>query len=390
MASGPYFDLQRGTYRIQYHDGIRWRRPVVYRIPGWKSGSKPPRSTPPEVIAALNDLTAQERAARRNETPTKPDLTIAEFLASYRIAYAREQAASSVKVLDQAIRVFLAWCSTERLVKLATLSSRLCQKFLDERASQTSRKTGQPITPKRLNLERGLLMGAWSRAVRLRELPNNPWTATAAPGWERARKRKQHRPSWTPEEFAQILEAAAPWLKDLLVLGTQTGLRITALVNLEWRDIEWTTTGPGYGLVRVRPEADKVGRGYTVPMSRTCHDLLSRRFAAREAHQRRVLTARRGGPIRVSVADRAIRAACQRAGLGTITSPNHRLRRSFGRWAVLGHLTGRPVPLYICSRWLGHASITTTMDYLDLTQEESQQWMANVADLGPGPPPSVP
>jgi integrase len=206
-------------------------------------------------------------------------------------------------------------------------------------------------------------------------LPANPWTATQAPGWERDRKRRVRRPSWTPEEFTRLHQAARPWLRDLLTLGTQTGLRISALVNLEWRDVEWTRDGPGFGTVRVRPELDKTARGYSVPMSRACHDLLAARFARKDADERYVLTSARGGKVRVSVVDRSIRAAARKAGLGEITSPAHMLRRSFGRWAIMGHLTGRPIPLYVVSTWFGHSDTRMTQYYLDITETESQNWM---------------
>lgn len=381
MASGPYFDSRRGAYRIQWFDGLRWRRPTVYRVRPWTAGSPAPKRVPPEVHAALAAYAEKERAARHN-APADPDRLLADFLADYRAAYAREQAANSLIQLRQAHHNFLAWCEPQKLTKLPAVTPPVCQRYLDARAAQTSRKTGRPITPKRLNQERGLLMGAWTRAVKLGTLAANPWAATEAPGWERDRKRRRHRPSWTPEEFARLVAAARPWLRDLLVLGTQTGLRVSALTALEWSDVEWAKPdGTGFGLVRVRPEMDKSAKGYSVPQSRACHELLFQRFKRRGADARYVLTAARGGKIRVSVADRAIRAAARRAGLPEPTSPNHHCRRTFGRWAVLGHLTGRPVPLYVVSKWMGHSQVSTTMDYLDMTQDESQEWMA---ERGPG------
>jgi integrase len=390
MASGPHFDRRRGSYTIQWFDGRRWTRATVCKIPHWKPGSPRPKKDPPEARAALKTYADRERAARQNR-PAEPARTVADFLTAYRVAYAREQARGSVLQLDQVHRNFLAWCEAKKIRTLEDVTPSTCQGYLEHRASMISRKTKQPISPKRLVQERGLLSGAWTRAVRLREMPTNPWGATQAPGWDRERRRKVRRPSWSPEQFAALHAAARPWLRDLLTLGVQTGIRISALLGLEWRDVEWATGGPGFGLIRVRPEADKAGRGYAVPMSRTAHDMLARRFAGREAHARSVLTAARGGKIRVSVADRAIRAACRRAGLPEPSSPNHHLRRTFGRWAVLGHLTGKPVPLYVVSRWFGHSSVKTTEDYLDMTQDESQEWMT---EHGPGrqddPPPARP
>ena len=79
---------------------------------------------------------------------------------------------------------------------------------------------------------------------------------------------------------------------------------------------------------------------------------------------------------------KAVRLACERAGLPRPDAPCHALRRTFGRWAVLGHLTGRPVPLYVVSRWMGHHSVEMTERYLDLSRESSQEWMARWANEG--------
>jgi integrase len=52
------------------------------------------------------------------------------------------------------------------------------------------------------------------------------------------------------------------------------------------------------------------------------------------------------------------------------------MRRTFGRWAVMGHLTGTPIPLYTVSRWLGHHNTRTTLIYLDIEEEESARFIA--------------
>jgi integrase len=163
----------------------------------------------------------------------------------------------------------------------------------------------------------------------------------------------------------------------VLVLGTQTGLRITALTSIGWDAIEWPAEGqPGHGLLRVPPELDKVGRGYAVPLSRRAHELLARAFAERGDDGGPIL---RGKSIRRTVGTTtlsSIRLACARAGLPDPDSPNHHMRRSFGRWAVFGQLTGRPVPLYVVSRWMGHSSVAMTQRYLQLDDDTSAEWMS--------------
>jgi integrase len=379
MASGPYFDKRRGTYSVQWFDGRKWTRARVWKIAGWRKGTAEPKKVPPEALAALAVYAERERAAR-SRRPIDPGRTVADFLGIYQGVYAQARAAGSARQLTQAVRQFLAWCESRRIVKLADVVPSTCQAFLDHRAGMTSRKTGGTIAPARLNQEKGLLSGAWSRAVKLRELPENPWRHAEAPGWEKHRRRRERRPSWSPEEFEKLLAASRPWLRDILVLGTQTGLRISALLGLEWRDVHWSRDGKGLGEIEVRPELDKVGRGYRVPVSSKAHDLLMRRSLDRRAKTDRVLTGLSGKPTRITTTATGIIRACARAGLPVPKSPNHMMRRSFGRWAILGQLTGRPVPLYQVSRWLGHSDPRTTLIYLDVREEESQDWMA---EFGP-------
>jgi integrase len=164
-------------------------------------------------------------------------------------------------------------------------------------------------------------------------------------------------------------------------VGAHTGLRIEALRGLEWRDVEWAAPGEGgFGFVRVRPELDKTGKGYRVPVDRACHDVLARRFVHKDAHAAFVLTGARGRPIRRTMqTHKAIVSACARAGLERPASPNHHMRRTFGRWAVLGHLTGQPIPMYVVSKWMGHSSIAMTEHYLALSFDDSAKWMREYA-----------
>jgi integrase len=220
-----------------------------------------------------------------------------------------------------------------------------------------------------------LLAGAWSRAVKLRTLGENPWKAVTVPG-----KAKRRKSSFTPEQYRALLGVCRPWLRDLVTLGVNTGLRVTALTRLEWRDVRWNRgDGPGLGSVVVRPELDKAKAGYEVPMSQDCHDLLARLSPGKGAHPF-VLSGQGGKPINsVRAVVCAIHMACKRAGLPKPDSPCHAMRRTFGRWAVLGALAGRPVPLYVVSRWMGHHGVKQTEQYLDLSDEASQEWMTGEA-----------
>lgn len=362
MASNIHFDARRRHWWIKWYDGTTWRKKVIGRPPeGWKGKREPP--IPPEVLERAAELVAAERAARSLDRPAAAQ-EVGDFLEAYRAARAMRCAVGSDTVLRIAIGHFLDFCRGRGVSRVEQVDRPLVKAFLAHRA-------GQGKASSTIMGQAGLLSGAWSEAIGLGRLTANPWAKHKSPVKEVRKKRG----SWTPEQFARLHEASPPWLREVLVLGTQTGIRITALLSLGWEHVEWATPDEkGFGRVVVPDELDKAGPGYSVPMSRAAHDLLARILLER-GDGGTILRGKMGRAMKKSRTDQAIRTFCARAGLPEPDSPNHHLRRSFGRWAVLGLLTGRPVPVYVVSRWMGHASISMTQRYLQLDEDTSADWM---------------
>lgn len=360
---------QRGTWQVQWNNGVKWvRATVVRKRAGWKTGDSMPKKPPPEVLASQAAFQRKEDGARLNRPASSDDL-IEGFLSAYRAGYVSTRRPGSVVQLDFSVARFLGFCKEAKIKRREDVTPDAVDRYINFRF----RTVGHSSVKK----EVGLLAGAWSKAVKLRRITENPWRLATVPG-----KAKRRKSSWTADEYSRLLAACRPWLRDLVTLGCHTGLRVTALTNLEWRDVSWNRSGsePGLGSVVVRPELDKAKDGYSVPMSGACHDLLSRLNADRGSNEF-VLSGQGGRPVKSARGvGAAIHLACVRAGLTRPDSPCHAMRRTFGRWAVLGELSGRPVPLYVVSRWMGHHSVKQTEDYLDLNDRTSQEWMA--------PPPS--
>lgn len=365
MASGPYFDPRRGTWTVQYHDGTCWRRvTVVRRRPDWKPGGPPPRKVPLAATEAFTYYCRLEQDARVGKSDAG-ELSIESFLVSYRESYRLNRSPKSAWAFDRATRWFLRYCGKEGITKTKHVTFDRCEGYAKWRIHDCSAAWGS------VNQERGLLMGAWTTALKAGRVRSNPWSKIHVPG----KKPPDPMPSWTPKEFDRLLRASKPWLRDLLTIGVNTGIRISALRNLLWADVLMYDGGGGF--VAVRPENDKVGRGYRVPLSRRCREVLEE-MAARRKDSPYVLVGQAGGRIRSNnhTYD-AINLAIKRAGLPAARSPNHAMRRTFGRWAVLGHLTGRPIPLHVVSKWMGHSSIAMTERYLHLSDDDSRDWMAD-------------
>jgi integrase len=382
----------RGTYQIQWHDGVKWRRVTVTRRPkGHKKGDRLPATVPGHVKQELVAYQKREDDARRRALVVPPE-TVAEFLGDYHADYcARRRPKSAVQLRFAADR-FLEFCAAAKVSRLDAVTPEVVDRYLVARA--TGAIQGRPggrgdgkAAHGTLRKEVGFLGGAWARGVKLRRLPENPWAKPDVPG-KPARGTKS---SWTPEEFARLRAQCRPWLQSLLTLGVNTGIRITALAGLEWRDVAWGKGAEGgLGTVTVRPELDKIGLGYPVPMSDGAHELLAK-LDEGGPRTGRVLRGQAGAPIgSISYVGTAIRRACADAGLPRPDAPCHALRRSFGRWAVFGYLTGEAVPLYVVSKWMGHTSVAMTELYLDIRHEESQQWMTRKSPPAGGGPPVSP
>lgn len=379
MASGPYPDPRRGTWAIQWFDGVRWRRTVVVKKPaGWKLGQPMPKTPPPAAKAALAEFIAKEAAARRRKG-YQPDRPIGDFLRAYLDGYGVGREPASKVEAVKAVDIFLAWCAAHKVATLENVAAEICHRWMDERAATIAIHTKKPIAYATLKKERALLATAWSEALRRGQVDRNPWLTVEVPG--KAAKKK--RGSWSPEEFGRLIAASNPWLRDFLVVGCYTGFRVEALQGIEWRDVRPPKPGGGgHGYLVVRPELDKTGKGYEVPIHAKVNEVIMRRFIHSRGGHERILSGMQGKPIGSGKSTGgAIILACAKAGLKKPDSPNHHCRRTFGRWAILGHLIGRPVPMYVVSRWLGHSSLKMTQEYLDMGEADSTEWMTASDDF---------
>lgn len=355
MASGPYFNAKRGDWRVEYFDGTRTRRPVVGHQPHWKPGMRRPINPPPEIQAAFAALEKVELEARTLGPPT----SMAAFLADYRERALGEWQPRTAEGFDRIVRYFLAWCEENGVRAARDLDGDACRRWIADRIAGNYGGLG-PVAASTTRKERVTLKAAWGAA-------DNPWDDAPL----RVTSEAPPKGSWSPGEYARLLAECDPWLRDLIVLGCHTGIRVTALLSLEWSHVD---TLRSFG--RVPKHLDKGGKGYELPLHARVKEVLERRRKARRAGEERIMY-RDADQTRAnrSTPSKRIIAACARAGLPRPDGPNHQCRRTFGRWAVLGHLTGTPIPMYVIQRWYGHSSITVTQSYLNLGEDDSSRFM---------------
>ena len=360
MASGPHWNAQRGTWSIQYWDG-KWHRVVVVKKrQGWETADGRPRSVPPFAKAEKDRFAKIEESARRMRATGMPG-TIEQFLCDNLSEYANVVTRAAVKVTyDQ----FIAWCQSNNLIMFVQVTSPVCRQWIVY--------SGKSLRVTTLRTRRAHLAAAWNKASKIHEI-KNVWDVIDVPGKPEIKKRG----AWSKDEFAILLPFCRPWLRDVLILGVNTGLRINALMNLRWDHIDLTPTKDprDNGFVVVPPELDKAKKGYSVPINGQLHSLLIELRLKRGGDF--VLAGQSGRPLAYSSSTgQAIIRACVRAGLKKPDSPNHHMRRTFGRWAHFGDLIpGRPMPLFTVMAFLGHSTPAMTMKYLDITKEDMAKCM---------------
>lgn len=369
MASGPTWNRQRGFWYVQYFDGKKWKRAkVADGPPKWKPGDPDPAKVPPEAKAAFAEYQGREDRARSQVERGVPVL-LRPFLESHVERYQKIGTRRNVQIV---VTEFLAWCDKEEITRFDQIDKPTCNRWLQHIGTTAPASGVLPPSKSTIETKRSFLAAAWGRLIREDVIEKNPWRGTQVIGDDRVKPRK----AWTPAQFRTLLAAADDWLKEILIFGVHTGLRIGSIAKIEWSD--WVRPEPDddhFGLLNVRKEITKT-KGYQIPVCRQLYELLVRKEADPARHPRFIMTGKSGRPLQTTnQTGLAIIATCQKAGLPHPHSPNHHMRRSFGRWAVFGQLTGEKIPLYTVSKWLGHENVATTMIYLDLTSEESIQFM---------------
>ena len=104
---------------------------------------------------------------------------------------------------------------------LDQLSNKTVEDYLTERLHDVTLAT--------VSKELGILKSAYARALRWDWVSTTPFRGIAL------NQEGEERVRWlTDEEEARLVATAAPWLRDIILVGLDTGLRRSNLVGLQW------------------------------------------------------------------------------------------------------------------------------------------------------------
>lgn len=360
MASKPYFDRRKGWWLMKWKAGPGlWKVEPLCKHPDWSKGQRIPKRPPPEAVRLARVWADRESRMRAGlEVDTGRPVELQTFLDSYLLTAEAAQTAGSMAILRRVSGLFVAFCASRGVTTVAGVTAELCRHYLAERSKAQGRK-GAGLAYKTLKTERGSLAPAWSQALMDGRIAANPWLRAPVPGKPRLEK----PPWWTEDEVRRIVAVCKPWMADVVTVGAYSGLRITSLLGLEWRDVSFED-----GTIHVRAKASKTGVAYTAPMLGPARDVLERRRFISGG----VLVfpgPRRGKRVPGCRTYEAIGRAVARSGVPDHGTYNHILRHSFATWAV-----NRGVPLSIVAQWLGHTTTQQTERYSHADPSETARW----------------
>jgi len=179
----------------------------------------------------------------------------------------------------------------------------------------------------------------------------------------------------TTEEVNKLLDNSSEWLKPIIVVMRNTGMRIGETLNLKFNDIN-------YEKKTIIVRSSKTNNYRVIPMNNELYNMVkwltlnyinpkNLRVILRQPQQRSCVFCNPDGSklkgIRTSFSK-----ACSKAG---VKATPHSLRHSFA-----SHLVMSGVDLVTVKELLGHSSINTTMIYAHLSEEhkakslEKLQW----------------
>lgn len=281
----------------------------------------------------------------------KGNKALKEFVEKTYLPWAKANK-RSWKIDSYRLKAVLAFFGNKRLCEISPFD---VEKFKIKRrdTAVVSKTKAKARSVAAVNRELRLLSRIFKLAITNRELTENPCHDVELLKGEQARTRYL-----LPDEEERLmaaLEESKPYLRYVIVLDINTGMRISELLGLRPDDIDFHRN-----VIYVRET--KTDEDREVPMNNTSRELLRELVAqAREQDYDFLFTNTQTG-TRYKDIKTAWHNACRKAGIENLRV--HDLRHTFGTRAA-----DAGVPLVAIGKVMGHASIQTTMRYAHATDE---------------------
>ena len=212
-------------------------------------------------------------------------------------------------------------------------------------------KRKKKVGPSSINRELSFLSASLNKAYKL-------W------GWCREnpvskikREKEKKRVKYFSDEESRKISALLPeWVKPLVLLAKNTGLRLSNLVNLKWAEVHLKDR-----LIILDGEVMKNSETLGMPLNQIAMDVIGTLFKGRKPHHKFVFCKKNGESYTGWGVSRAFKNAC--IGAGYPDYRFHDLRHDF-----CSKLVQSGVDLYTVKELAGHKDITTTQRYAHLSR----------------------
>jgi integrase len=288
-----------------------------------------------EIFAAWQVKLARERWL--GIPVPKPQHTVQELLTEYLAKVTPRKAPASQQRDHFVIKRFMRRWGT---IQLDHLNSKMLEDYLSERL--------EDVTLATVSKELGILKSAYTRALRWDWVSATPFRGIPL------NQEGEERLRWlTDEEEARLVAVAAPWLREIILVSLDTGLRRSNLVGLQWG---WLHE---QGTVLLVPRQHLKAKKATVLIPLTTRAGTIIRRQVRQVSTSHVFTQPDGRPYGVDQVGMAFIRTAKQAELSGVSL--HTLRHTFISRLVQA---GRPLPEV--AALAGHREIKMTLRYAHL------------------------
>lgn len=205
--------------------------------------------------------------------------------------------------------------------------------------------------------DKAAIQGLFSYAVKRKVVEVNPAAAVELPKADNNEEPRYLSASERGRLMAALADDQTPeYLRDLVILALNTGLRRSEMFSLDWKDVDLDR-----GQITVRGAKSKSGNTRHISINKPLAEMLERRGKA-SGQKGYVIPNPETGNALVDV-KKGWAKLLQRARIKDFRL--HDLRHSFA-----SQLVQRGVPLYTVQKLLGHSSMAMTARYSHLAQDD--------------------
>ena len=170
---------------------------------------------------------------------------------------------------------------------------------------------------------------------------------------------KQRTRFLTREEADQVLAASPEWLTPIIIVALNTGLRISNLTFLTWKQADVFNR-------TIHIEKTKNGKPVSIPMTDQVYKTLNELRRGNNVSLAWVFPRPDGKPYYRDSISKAFKRTCREVGINDITF--HGLRHTFCSWLAIEG--ANPVDIAALA---GHEDLKSTMRYSHLNQERKRE-----------------